>query len=50
MSPLSRVKTMAGLLLVGNYSRGRIMRTNMHCKHAERDAAEAWLDALATGM
>ena len=44
---LSRVKTLCGHLLVGNYSRDRIMRTNVHCKHAERDAAEAWLDTLA---
>ena len=45
---LSRVKGLAGLLLVGNYSRDRILRTNLHSKHAEREAAEAWLDTLPT--
>ena len=43
---LSRVKTLDGLLLIGNYSRDRIMRTNLHPKHEDRDATEAWLDSL----
>ena len=43
---LSRVKALGGLLLMGNYSRDRIMRVNLNSKHAERDAAEAWLDTL----
>ena len=40
---LSRVKTLAGLLLIGNYSRDRIMRTNLHPKHEDRDAARKTL-------
>ena len=43
---LSRVRSPTGLLLVGNYSRDRIMRVNLHQKHADRDAAEDWLDSL----
>ena len=43
---LSRVKTLEGILLVGNYSMDRIMRLNLNKKHRVRDAAEEWLDTL----
>ena len=44
---LSRVRTLAGLLLRGCYGVGRIMRLNAHRKHQARVAAEEWLNALA---
>ena len=44
---LSRVTTLAGLLLRGCYGVDRVLKLNAHRKHCARDAAEAWLDKLA---
>ena len=46
---LSRVKTIQGLLLRGNYSLRRFTKINDNPKHKERVAAEAWLDTLPQG-
>ena len=43
---LSRVTALRGLLLVGNYSMGRIRRINLSNKHLARDEAEGRLDSL----
>ena len=44
---ISRVVSIDGLLLIGNYSRSRLLRVNQSPKHVERGAAEKWLDGLS---